>query len=98
MALTREEVLHIARLARLGLSEEDIEKFQGQLSGILEHFEALRQMDTAGVPATSHTLPLESVMSDDAVEPSMPVEKILANAPQREGELLRVRAVLELEP
>lgn len=98
MALTREEVLHIARLARLGLSEEDIEKFQSQLSTILEHFQVLRQVDTEGVPPTSHTLPLENVMRDDVVQPSWPVDRILANAPQREGDLLRVRAVLEPEP
>lgn len=98
MALTREEVEHIARLARLGVSEADIEKFRDQLSVILEHFDTLRQIDTEGVDATTHTLAIHNVMSDDSVQPSAPVEKVLANAPQTEGDLIRVRAVLEAEP
>jgi aspartyl-tRNA(Asn)/glutamyl-tRNA(Gln) amidotransferase subunit C len=98
MALTREEVQHIARLARLGLDEADIEKFRDQLSVILDHFEQLRQLDTEDVPPTLHTLAIQNVMSDDAVWPSTPVERILANAPQTEGDLIRVRAVLEGEP
>jgi aspartyl-tRNA(Asn)/glutamyl-tRNA(Gln) amidotransferase subunit C len=98
MALTREEVEHIARLARLGVSETDIEKFRDQLSVILEHFDTLRQIDTEGVDATTHTLAIYNVMSDDSVQPSASVEKVLKNAPQTEGDLIRVRAVLESEP
>jgi aspartyl-tRNA(Asn)/glutamyl-tRNA(Gln) amidotransferase subunit C len=98
MTLTREEVEHIARLARLGVSEADIEKFRDQLSVILEHFDTLRQIDTEGVEATTYTLPIHNVMSRDAVQPSSPIEKVLKNAPQTEGELIRVRAVLESEP
>lgn len=95
MSLTREEVLHIAQLAHLGLSEDDVPKFQEQLSEILDHFEALRALDTEGVPPTSHPLPLESVMREDEVAPSLPVEDVLANAPNVEDGLFRVRAVLE---
>ncbi len=95
MSLTREEVLHIAQLAHLGLSEDDVPKFQEQLSEILDHFEALRALDTEGVPPTSHPLPLESVMREDEVTPSLPVEDVLANAPNAEDGLFRVRAVLE---
>ncbi len=95
MSLTREEVLHIAQLAHLGLSEDDVPKFQEQLSEILDHFEALRALDTEGVPPTSHPLPLESVMREDEVAPSLPVEDVLANAPNAENDLFRVRAVLE---
>ena len=95
MSLTREEVLHIAQLAHLGLSEDEVPKFQEQLSEILDHFEALRALDTKGVPPTSHPLPLESVMREDEVAPSLPVEDVLANAPNAEDDLFRVRAVLE---
>lgn len=95
MGLTREEVLHIAHLARVGLSDEEVAKFQEQLSDILEHFETLRELDTQDVPPTSHPLPLESVMRPDEVCPSLPREELLANAPLVEDGALRVRAVLE---
>ncbi len=95
MSLTREEVLHIARLARIGLSEEDVVKFQEQLSGILDHFQALQQLDTEDVPPTSHPLTLESVMRDDEPQASLPLSEVLANAPLVEDNAFRVRAVLE---
>jgi len=95
MAITREEVRHVALLFRLGLSEEDIARFQEQLSQILDYFQILQQVDTEGVPPTSHTLPLENVMRDDEARPSYPAEDILANAPLAEGGFFRVRAVLE---
>jgi aspartyl-tRNA(Asn)/glutamyl-tRNA(Gln) amidotransferase subunit C len=95
MALTREEVLHVARLARVGLTEEDVTKFQGQLSQILDHFESLRLIDTDGVPPTTHTLPLQNVMAADEPEPSLTRDQVLANAPLDQEGHLRVRAVLE---
>jgi aspartyl-tRNA(Asn)/glutamyl-tRNA(Gln) amidotransferase subunit C len=95
MALSREEVLHIAHLARVRLSDADVAKFQEQLSDILTHFEALQALDTTGVEPTSHPLPLESVMRDDATRPSLPRDDVLANAPVVEDGAFRVRAVLE---
>jgi aspartyl-tRNA(Asn)/glutamyl-tRNA(Gln) amidotransferase subunit C len=95
MKLSREEVLHIARLARVGLTEEEIARFSEQLSNILENFEILQQVDTEGIPPTSQAVELQSVMRDDAVRPSFPPEDILANAPRREADCFRVRAVLE---
>jgi len=95
MGLTREEVLHIAHLARVGLDDAEVAKFQEQLSEILDHFQALAALDTEGVEPTSHPLPLESVMRDDAVRPSLPRDDVLANAPMTEDGALRVRAVLE---
>jgi len=95
MAITREEVRHVAMLFRMGLSEADITKFQQQLSQIIDYFQILQQIDTEGVPPTSHTLPLENVMRDDEPRPSYPAEDILANAPLSEGGFFRVRAVLE---
>ena len=95
MKLTREEVLHIARLARLGLTDEDVAKFGEQLSNILENFEILQQVDTGDVPPTAQSIALQNVMRDDEVTPSLPPGDILANAPRREGACFRVRAVLE---
>ena len=95
MKLTSDEVLHIARLARLGLTESDLNKFQGQLSNILENLEILQQVDTNNVPPTAQSIPLQNVLRDDEVAVSLPESEILANAPQREGDYFRVRAVLE---
>jgi aspartyl-tRNA(Asn)/glutamyl-tRNA(Gln) amidotransferase subunit C len=95
MKLTREEVLHIAALAKLGMTEEDITHFGGQLSNILENFEVLKKVDTEGVPPTAQPNALCNVMKDDVVEPSMPVADVMANAPKREGDFFKIRAVLE---
>jgi aspartyl-tRNA(Asn)/glutamyl-tRNA(Gln) amidotransferase subunit C len=95
MKLSREEVLHIARLARVGLTESEINRLSEQLSHILENFEILQQVDTTGVPPTAQSVALQSVVRDDEVAPSFPANDILANAPRREGDCFRVRAVLE---
>ena len=95
MAITREEVQHVAMLFRMSLSEEEIARLQQQLSQIIDYFQVLQQVDTEGVPPTSHTLSLENVMRDDEPRPSYPTEDILANAPLSEGGFFRVRAVLE---
>lgn len=95
MALTSEEVLHIARLARIALSEADVQRFAAQLSGILDHFAALAAVDTEGIEPTAHPLPLSNVMRADIVAPSLSQAETLANAPEREDGFFRVRAVLE---
>jgi len=95
MKLSREEVLHIARLARVDLTEEEITRFSEQLSNLLENFEVLQQVDTTDVPPTAQSVALQSVMREDKVVPSLPPGDILANAPRREGDCFRVRAVLE---
>jgi aspartyl-tRNA(Asn)/glutamyl-tRNA(Gln) amidotransferase subunit C len=96
LSLSREQVQHIARLARVGLSDEDIERFSDQLSVILDYFERLRQVDTEAVPPTAHTLPLHNVMREgDASEPPLEKEAVLANAPVREGDYFRVKVILE---
>ena len=95
MKLSREEVLHIARLARVALTEAEITRMSEQLSNLLEHFEVLQGVDTAGVPPTAQSVTLQSVMREDKVMPSLPPEDVLANAPRREGDCFRVRAVLE---
>lgn len=95
MKLSREEVQHIARLARLGLTEAELERLREQLSNILENFQILQQVDTTDVPPTAQAIPLQNIVRDDKVAPSLPADDVLANAPQREGELFRVKAVLE---
>jgi aspartyl-tRNA(Asn)/glutamyl-tRNA(Gln) amidotransferase subunit C len=95
MALTSEEVLHIARLARIALTDEDVARFTAQLSGILDHFTALAAVDTEGLEPTAHPLPLSNVMRADLVAPSLPRDEALANAPRIEEGYVRVRAVLE---
>ena len=95
MKLSREEVQHIALLARLGLSEAEIEKFRIQLSDILEQFEILKQLDTTDLPPTAQSIVLQNVLRPDEARASYPVKDIMDNAPQREGNSFKIRAVLE---
>jgi len=98
MSLTPEEVQHIALLARLGLTPEELERDRTQLSDILEQFQALQDVDTEGVLPTGHSMPLENVMRDDIALASLSKEDVLANAPNREEDYIRVRAVLDSTP
>ena len=95
MKLSRAEVEHIAELAKLGLTEEEKEKFREQLSAILEYAEMLQQLDTEAIPPTATVLPLQNVMRPDEVAPSFSREDILANAPDAAEGCFRVRAILE---
>ncbi len=95
MKLSRQEVLHIALLARLGLTEAEMNQLREQLSDILENFEILQQVDTTDVPPTAQSIALQNVVKDDEVAASLPENEILANAPRREDNFFRVRAVLE---
>ena len=95
MKLSHEEVLHIALLARLGLTEAEVDKFREQLSNILENSEVLQQVDTTDTPPTTQSIALQNVLSEDEVVPSLPPSQILANAPRKEGPFFRVRAILE---
>ena len=95
MKLTLEEVRHIALLARVGLSDEEMEKLREQLSSILENFEILQEVDTTDVPTTAQVTGLENVIREDEAIPSFPQKEILANAPQTEEGFFRIKAVLE---
>jgi len=95
MELSREEVKHIALLARVGLKEDEIEKFRIQLSDILKNFEVLGQVDTSKLTPTSQSISLQNVLRPDVAEASYAVEDILANAPQQENDYFKVRAILE---
>lgn len=81
MAITIEDVEHVAKLARLALTGEEKELLRRQLSDVLEHARTIGEVDTADVPPTSHALPLSNVFRADAVRPSLPVEDVVANAP-----------------
>jgi aspartyl-tRNA(Asn)/glutamyl-tRNA(Gln) amidotransferase subunit C len=93
--ISREEVLHIARLARIALTEDEITRLSEQLSNLLDNFEILQQVNTDNVPPTAQSVALESVMRDDKLVPSYPTDDILANAPRQDEECFRVKPVLE---
>jgi aspartyl-tRNA(Asn)/glutamyl-tRNA(Gln) amidotransferase subunit C len=90
MAISRDEVLHVARLARLALTEEEIARFQEQLSAILEAVGKVDELDLSGVEPTAHPLELSNVWAADEPRPCLDVEEALANAPDREGGYFRV--------
>ncbi len=94
MALTREEVEHIAELAKLGLSEEEKETFRQQLSAILDYAQMLQRLDTDTIPPTAQVISLQTVMRPDEVCPSFPREDILANAPAVQDGCFKVKAIL----
>ncbi len=94
MRLSREEVLHIARLARLGLDEAEIDKFREQLSNLLEHFQALQKVDTTGVIPTIQSTALQNVIRNDVSQTSLTPDQVLSNAPQKENDFFRVRHIL----
>ncbi len=79
--IEREQVLHVARLARLGLSEAEVERMAGELSGILEHVDRISELDLDGVEPTAHVVDLENVLRPDEPRPSWPREDVLAQAP-----------------
>ena len=95
MALTSDEVRHIALLARVGMTDDEVEVMREQLSGILEHFHVLQRVDTDGVEPTAHSVETHAVLRDDEPRGSVPKDDALANAPHRDGDFVRVRAVLD---
>ena len=95
MQLTTDEVQHVAELAKLALSEDEVAQYAEQLSSILAYADALRAVDTSSVPPTPYVLPVDNVMRADEPRPSLPVEEALANAPDSERGFFRVRAVFD---
>ena len=95
MKITAEDVRHIAVLARVGMTDEEIERMRDELSNILENFDVLKQVDTDSVEPTGHSVDMHTVMRDDSVTESSSTEDVLANATSREDDFIRVRAVLE---
>ncbi len=92
MAISRDDVLHVAGLARLDLSKDEIERFQEQLNAILEAVGKVAELDLSDVEPTAHPLDLVNAWAEDEPRPSLSVEEALANAPDREGDFFRVPA------
>ena len=92
MAITRDEVLHVARLARLQLSDDEVARFQEQLNAILEAVGKVSELDLAHVEPTAHPLDVVNVWAEDEPRPCLPVEEALENAPDRSGNFFRVPA------
>ena len=90
MAIDREQLLHVAHLARLELREDEVERLEGQLNDILDAVSKVSELDLADVPPTSHPLELVNVWRDDEPGPSLPLEDVFANAPERDGDFFRV--------
>jgi aspartyl-tRNA(Asn)/glutamyl-tRNA(Gln) amidotransferase subunit C len=95
MKITPEEVARVAKLARLALSPDELALYAGQLDAILEAFAALSKLDTSGVEAQSHAIPLEIPLREDEVGPSLPAEEALSNAPARAPEGFLVPKTVE---
>lgn len=95
MKIIKDEIEHIALLARLYLSDEEKERFGSQLSSILNYIEKLNEVDTNAVQPTSHVLSLHNVMRDDLARPSIPRDEALANAPAHTEKFYRVPKIIE---
>lgn len=95
MAISQKEVQHIVALARLKLTDEELETYGKQLNDILLYMEKLNELDTSQVEPTSHVIPIVNVFRDDVVTPSLSSEEALANAPDRSGDFYRVPRIIE---
>jgi aspartyl-tRNA(Asn)/glutamyl-tRNA(Gln) amidotransferase subunit C len=93
-----EQVRHVADLARLELSEDELEMLAGELSPVLDHVEQIRQLDTAGVPVTAHPLAMTNVLRDDVVREGLSAEDALAGAPSVEDGRFSVPSILGEAP
>ena len=95
MKLNRKDVEHVALLSRLELSEQELDKFTGQLDAILEYIDVLNQVDTSAVEPMAHVLEIRNVMRSDEVQPSLPMEAALQNAPDAEDGFFKVPKIVE---
>ena len=97
MAIEREDVLHVARLASLALSEDEIDRFGAQLKAILEAVGKVSELDLSDVPPTSHPLDLVNVLAEDDPQPSLSLDDVFANAPERDDDAFRVPPTATVE-
>jgi aspartyl-tRNA(Asn)/glutamyl-tRNA(Gln) amidotransferase subunit C len=95
MGISINQVEHVAKLARLELTDDEKATFNEQLNAILQYASKLDELDTSAVEPTSHAIPLHNVLREDAVRPSLPIEQVLRNAPDEEDNQIKVPAVLE---
>jgi aspartyl-tRNA(Asn)/glutamyl-tRNA(Gln) amidotransferase subunit C len=96
--LSREDVVHVAKLARLALTDSEIDQYTADLAAVLEHAQDVAALNTAGVDATAHPLPLINVFRSDVVRPSVNREEVLAMAPASESDRFRVPQILAEAP
>jgi aspartyl-tRNA(Asn)/glutamyl-tRNA(Gln) amidotransferase subunit C len=92
--LSRDDVLHVAKLARLAVTDEEVDRFTEQLGAVLEHAAGVAALDTVGVPPTAHPLPLANVLRDDVAVPSLDRDEVLSQAPAAEDDRFRVPRIL----
>jgi aspartyl-tRNA(Asn)/glutamyl-tRNA(Gln) amidotransferase subunit C len=92
--LTRSDVEHVAFLARLRLTDEELDRLEGQLNHILDQYAKLSEIDTSAIPPTAQTIELENILRDDSAQPSLPAAETLALAPKRSGEYFVVPPIL----
>ena len=96
--ISRADVVHVARLARLELTEEELDRYVDQLGAVLDHAADVAALDTSGVPPTAHPLPMENVLREDGARPSLDRDEILREAPDSDGTRFRVPRILGEEP
>ncbi|BBO69574.1 aspartyl/glutamyl-tRNA(Asn/Gln) amidotransferase subunit C [Desulfosarcina alkanivorans] len=94
MKISKEEVLHVAHLARLDIDETDVDRFAGQIGTILDYVDTLKQVDTAGVPATSHAITLTNAFREDEAQGHLDPQDALANAPEKDDGAFTVPRVI----
>lgn len=95
MKITRDQVEHVSRLARLALSEEELDSLTGEMDAILDYVEQLNSLDTEGITPTAHAVPVENAFRADEVRPGFTTEQALSNAPDATDNAFRVRRVIE---
>ena len=93
--ITSDEIRHLAALCRIAMSDDEVGAMREQMSNILDNIDVLNRVDTRGAAPTGHSVDLVSVMREDEARDSIPLEDALANAPNRDGDFIRVRAALE---
>lgn len=89
------DVKHVAKLANLELKDSEVEKFEGQLSSILDYIKKLQEVDTSNVEETSHVTGLENVLREDETKPSLPQEEVLSNAKDKQNGMFKMKAILD---
>jgi len=93
--IDQSQVIKVAKLSRLDLTEDEVQEFTGQLSAILDYVEKMNELDTTGVEPLAHCLPVSNVLREDSAKESLGTEKVLANAPQRDNEFFKVPKILD---
>ena len=94
-ALSRADVEHVAHLARLGLTDDELGRLEGELNHILDQYAVLAELPTEDIPPTAQTIELENILREDVVQPSLPLEDVLRNAADQDGRFIVVPAIID---